>query len=748
MATFTVTTANDVVASDGVRSLREAVALANATPEVDTIRFTSAVEGHTLTLTQGELRLTQDVTVDGDADNNGSRVTISGGDASRIFEVVGSGTDAALADLTLAHGRPPGPELVGAGGAVLVGGGSLELTGSTVRDNTGYGGGIYAADGSRVSVSNSTIADNHPDWVGADVYASGGGIATGANVALSVRNSSFSGNDASGAAAGTHPDGGGAIHLGVGGHLTIEDSTITGNGAYTAGGILLDASSSATIMRSSIAHNDGSISGGIHTADGDLTILQSAVTENDGVFGAGISSDQSQVTINSSTIATNEALYSSIYGSGYGGGIKLDGGELTLRNSTVTGNIAAGAAAYSAVQPGIGGGIHASSSAHLDLANSIVAGNIADVDSDIHGAITVSDGHNIFGSDVAGNIAGDQENIAASTIFAAIDPATHGGQVNADGIVPLRGSAGNLALSAADLFAAMPTDQLGHARPQPTGSLPDLGAAESSHALSTHPSAGNDVLAGTAAGETISGLDGADRIFGAAGNDTLNGNAGSDVLEGGTGNDKLNGGTGIDTAYYGGATAITADLSGSTDTVHRGSETDTLTGIEGVVGTRAADTFNGRRQRQLVHGRRRQGSLHRRRRPRHLRLQHGRRQPGRLRGPRRDHRLRPRDRQDRPHRHRRRHHEARRPGLPLGRQRRLHRRPGRARLLHLRQQHGHSGQQRHRQHRRAADPAHRPRHPGGDRLRPVRAQGRGQTAARIAGAIDPDQGGRRPAVLP
>ena len=211
----------------------------------------------------------------------------------------------------------------------------------------------------------------------------------------------------------------------------------------------------------------------------------------------------------------------------------------------------------------------------------------------MHGAIAVSNGHNIFGSDVAGSIAGDQQNIAASTIFAAIDPATGGGQVNADGIVPLRASAGNLALSAADLFAAMPTDQLGHARPQPAGSLPDLGAAESSHALSTHPSAGNDVLTGTAAGDTISGLDGADRIFGAAGNDTLNGNAGSDVLEGGTGNDKLNGGTGIDTAYYGGATAITADLSGSTDTVHRGSETDTLTGIEGVVGTRAADTFQG-----------------------------------------------------------------------------------------------------------------------------------------------------------
>ena len=79
MTTFTVTTANDFVGGDGFRSLREAVNSANATPEADTIVFAPALEGQTLTLTQGELQLTRDVTIDGDADNNGSRVTLSGG---------------------------------------------------------------------------------------------------------------------------------------------------------------------------------------------------------------------------------------------------------------------------------------------------------------------------------------------------------------------------------------------------------------------------------------------------------------------------------------------------------------------------------------------------------------------------------------------------------------------------------------------------------------------------------------------
>src|SRR5215213_6098160 len=104
MATFTVTTANDFVGGDGFRSLREAVNSANATPEVDVIQFAPGLEGGTLTLTQGELQLTQDVTIDGDADNNGSRVTLSGGDSSRILNIAGTATDVALSDITLTHG--------------------------------------------------------------------------------------------------------------------------------------------------------------------------------------------------------------------------------------------------------------------------------------------------------------------------------------------------------------------------------------------------------------------------------------------------------------------------------------------------------------------------------------------------------------------------------------------------------------------------------------------------------------------
>lgn len=96
MATITVGTAADVVASDGLRSLREAVALANATSAADTIVFSSSLEGKTLTLTGGELVLRRDTIIDGDSNNDGNEVTISGGDASRIFRIGEEGTHVSL----------------------------------------------------------------------------------------------------------------------------------------------------------------------------------------------------------------------------------------------------------------------------------------------------------------------------------------------------------------------------------------------------------------------------------------------------------------------------------------------------------------------------------------------------------------------------------------------------------------------------------------------------------------------------
>ena len=108
MAYLTVTTPIDVVApGDGKLSLREAITQANGSSGLDTIVFAANIEGATLTLTQGELAVTQDLTIDGDKDNNGSAVTIDGNLSSRILNISGGGTDVELLDITLAHGRSP-----------------------------------------------------------------------------------------------------------------------------------------------------------------------------------------------------------------------------------------------------------------------------------------------------------------------------------------------------------------------------------------------------------------------------------------------------------------------------------------------------------------------------------------------------------------------------------------------------------------------------------------------------------------
>ena len=64
-----------------------------------------------------------------------------------------------------------------------------------------------------------------------------------------------------------------------------------------------------------------------------------------------------------------------------------------------------------------------------------------------------------------GNNPADRENIAASAVFAVVDPETGGGQVNAVGIVPLLNNTNNPALSGVAPLAAGATGQTGDKLP-------------------------------------------------------------------------------------------------------------------------------------------------------------------------------------------------------------------------------------------------------------------------------------------
>ena len=159
MAYITVTTPVDVVApGDGKLSLREAVAEANATSGSDTIVFAANIEGKTLTLTRGELVATQDLVIDGDQNNNGVAVILSGGGNSRILRTTGSGTDLTLTALTIQNGEA----FEDLGGGLSIGGGTLTLNGCTVRSNSAEAGGagIFLADGSELTMTRSSVSNN------------------------------------------------------------------------------------------------------------------------------------------------------------------------------------------------------------------------------------------------------------------------------------------------------------------------------------------------------------------------------------------------------------------------------------------------------------------------------------------------------------------------------------------------------------------------------------------------------------
>src|SRR5688572_7339484 len=92
-ATFTVSNTDDSDAG----SLRQAVLDANATPGADTIDF--SVTG-TITLTSGQLTVTDDLTIDGPG---AASLTVSGNNTTRVMQVAGA--TLYLDGLTVANGH-------------------------------------------------------------------------------------------------------------------------------------------------------------------------------------------------------------------------------------------------------------------------------------------------------------------------------------------------------------------------------------------------------------------------------------------------------------------------------------------------------------------------------------------------------------------------------------------------------------------------------------------------------------------
>ena len=200
----------------------------------------------------------------------------------------------------------------------------------------------------------------------------------------------------------------------------------------------------------------------------------------------------------------------------------------------------------------------------MTIANSIMVGNNSGNYSDIVGTLTESNGHNLFGNDVHGSIAGDLENIAAQSVFAATAPIpgfrpnVSGGVLADNGgpteTVALLDAATNPALGRGEGIASITTDQRGEPRPAPGDTDPDIGAFElqQSHDTAVGTEDG-ERLEGDREGQALLGLGGGDRLHGRAGGDLLDGGPGPDRLHAGRGGDVLIGGADADRFVFGAA---------------------------------------------------------------------------------------------------------------------------------------------------------------------------------------------------
>lgn len=352
--TLTVTGPGDTIANDSVCTLREAITSANSNSSVDTCG-TPVAGADTITfnlspvapiiLTAGLPDIVEDLTIDGTSQPGYAGtplITIDGASVNgvggfRPFRV-GSATSAVtltVKGLTIQNGKSTGTSSGGSsGGAFLVSGGAsagnvLNIQDSIVQNNTaaGNGGVIFNQLNGTTHITHSTLSGNKSNTQGGAIQNVG---------TVTIDQSTISNNQTTNASSGN----GGGIMLFQGsgtGHVTVTNSTITGNSAKSGGGGFdLEPSNILTIVNSTISGNTTpGVGGGILKNGGTLTVSASTITNNSASSGGGIES-AGTLTLNN-TIAAQNTGTTTHPDIEFGGGTTFtSGGNNVIGNATGT----------------------------------------------------------------------------------------------------------------------------------------------------------------------------------------------------------------------------------------------------------------------------------------------------------------------------------------------------------------------------------------------------------------------------
>lgn len=280
-ATYTVniTTDSNDGTCDASCSFRDAITVANSTPDNDIIEFNSTMLGKTppiINVTLGEIVITNNgtLTINGPGANS---LIIDGNLIGRILSIIQA--TVTINDLTFTRGTGVGALNTGRGGAIYNAGGVTVINNSIITNNTAAnGGGLNNASTGAPAVPgdltlNNCIVSNNTS------PGSGGGMQNFSTSTITINNSTFMGNVSNGTTGG----GGGQLNGGV----RITNSTFVNNSAPSgSGGGIQSNGTLGTILTNVTFSGNSSVNngGGIHrgTTNVNFFIRNSIVAGNNG----------------------------------------------------------------------------------------------------------------------------------------------------------------------------------------------------------------------------------------------------------------------------------------------------------------------------------------------------------------------------------------------------------------------------------------------------------------------------------
>jgi hypothetical protein len=373
LAVLTVDTHQDVVDfNDGVTSLREAIFAANTVPGADEIVFDLGDGPKKILLTQGELKITDSLTITG---SGAELLTIDAQRMSRIFNITVVGSDVTLSGMKLTGGN-----VEDRGGAIRSSGNLKLVEMELSRNSAESGGALYATVAAlgRIEILASHVLDNQSN----DTSGNGGGVYISQSTSgqVYIDGGLFSRNSTRGTSAS-----GGGLYI-QGGSTELRNTTFTLNrtsGTSADGGGACIIGTNVTVTGNAFMENDtdgnGGEGGGLKIyGSGNVAVMENLFSNNSTdattANGGGLSISFSGITGTSAEITKNIFRDNTTAGnSARGGGLHVSNsrsGSVNIFDNEFTTNRASGT-------NGDGGGIAvvASGQGVTDVFENLVTGN-------------------------------------------------------------------------------------------------------------------------------------------------------------------------------------------------------------------------------------------------------------------------------------------------------------------------------------------------------------------------------------